>query len=51
VLLTVRKFVDLLFLLSVGGLIGLIAADLWGWGNEGYVVQSVHIVRIGFIKI
>jgi len=50
VLLTVQKFVDLLCLLSVRGLIGLIAAEIWGGGcNEDdvvYTVRIVHTVRI-----
>ena len=51
VLLTVHKFLDLLYLLSVSGLIGLIASVIWGRCNEGYVVHNVHTAHIGLIKI
>ena len=44
-LLTVLKFVDLFCLLSVSGLIGLIAAEIWGRCNEGYVVHTVCTVH------
>jgi hypothetical protein len=34
VLLTVQKLVGLVCLLSVSGLIGLIAVEIWWWGTE-----------------
>ena len=44
VLLPVLTFVDLIYLLSVSGLMGLRAADIYGRCNEGYLEHTAHVV-------
>jgi hypothetical protein len=45
-------FVDLhvLCLLSVGGLVVLITAVMWGRYNEDYILHTVHTVLMFFIN-